>query len=76
MHARTRVAWLLRQVGTDQGHGIGKLAGGNPNSLHALPVSGWIVRGASFASCAIEGRELRRADPPIAVLLPRHDVEM
>lgn len=67
---------VRRQVGTDQVDGIGKPTGRPPGSLHALPVSGWIVWGASFTSRAIEGRELRWADPPITALLLRHDVEM
>ena len=41
-------AWLLRQIRTNQVRGFGELPGRNLDSLSALRICAWIVRGAPF----------------------------
>jgi hypothetical protein len=65
-----------RQMRTNQLRDFSQSLGRNLNSLSTLCIPAWIVWGASFASGAIECRELRRAYTPITALLPGHNVEM
>ena len=67
---------LTRQMRAYQVRSLGKLPGGNLNSLSSLCISAWIVRCTPFTSGAIECRELRRAYPPITPLLPGYDMEV
>src|SRR5581483_8010915 len=61
---------------TNQRRGFDELLDRNSNSLSTLRIRTRIVRDAPLAPSAVECRELRRADTPIAALLPRHDMEM
>lgn len=67
---------LLRQIRTNQGRGIGKLPGRNPNPLSTLRVATWVVRRPSLTSGAIKCRELGRPYTPITPFLPGNNMEM
>src|SRR5690242_11456064 len=67
---------LSGQIRTNPLRGFTQLLGGNLNPLSTPCVSARIVQCTLLTPGAIERRELRRPDPPIAPLLPRHDMEM
>ena len=69
-------AVLLRKFRTNQARGFGQLRGRHPDALSTLHVSGWIVSRTPWTPGAIEGRELRRANAPVAPLLPGHHMEV
>ena len=61
---------------SDQAHGCSELRVCRADARQAFCVSSRVVRTSSGAPRAVQRRELRRADPPVAALLPRHDMEM